>query len=175
MLLESTLIALRQITTIQALLFKQPVHVSNEIFIKQRVGAHIRHVHDHFRSLFIGLDTGIVDYNVRNRESREEHDFSASRAANAGIISRLSEVDANAGEIVIVSEINCQSTETLRLSSTVNRELLYLINHTIHHAAIIKFIMQNHDIPCPKNVGLAPSTASYCRQLSAAETICDGR
>ncbi|EJI1277639.1 hypothetical protein NDZ80_000991 [Vibrio vulnificus] len=169
MLLNSTLIALKQITTILTLLESQPRDKQEQLFVEQRIGAHIRHVHDHFRSLFIGLKTGIVDYNLRNRESMEEVDLPISLSENKHILNQLERLNVEASRIEIISEINCHATESLQMTSSVERELLYLINHTIHHAAIIKHMMDNACVSCPPEIGLAPGTATYYRQL-ACET-----
>lgn len=172
MLLNSTRIALKQITTILTLLASQLQEKQEQLFIEQRIGAHIRHVHDHFRSLFIGLESGIVDYNLRNRESSEELYLQTCLTEHDKVFAKLNAVDNLVGKIEIISEINCHTTENLQMTSSIERELLYLINHTIHHAAIIKHIMDLGGVTCPHEIGLAPGTATYYRQLPSETEIC---
>lgn len=172
MLLNSTRIALKQISTILMLLASQSQKKQQQLFIEHRIGAHIRHVHDHFRSLFIGLNTGVVDYNLRNRDSMEEVNLSISLSENKHILDQLSTLDVASSKIEIISEINCHATENLQMTSSVERELLYLINHTIHHAAIIKHMMDNAGVGCPSEIGLAPGTATYYRQLACEYEAC---
>ena len=172
MLLDSTGVALQQITAILTLLASQPKVQQQRLFVEQRIGAHIRHVHDHFRSLFIGLDSGIIDYNIRNRESSEERELQLCVFENNKIINQLNTLESQYPQIEIVSEINCHATENLKISSSVERELLYLINHTIHHAAIIKHIMKMEGLTCADEIGLAPSTASYYRALPKKVLSC---
>lgn len=172
MLLNSTRIALKQITTILTLLASQSQEKQEQLFIEQRIGAHIRHVHDHFKSLFIGLKTGVVDYNLRNRDGMEEVNLSISLSENKHILNQLSKLSVASSKIEIISEINCDSTENLQMTSSVERELLYLINHTIHHAAIIKHLMDKAGISCPPEIGLAPGTATYYRQLACEAEAC---
>lgn len=165
MLLNSTCIALKQITMLLTLLSSQTKTKQRHLFVEQRIGAHVRHVHDHFRSLFVGLNSGIVDYNLRNRDSAEELDIQTSLTEHDKIFAKLNTLDISAARIEIISEINCHATENLQMASSVDRELLYLINHTIHHAAIIKLIMELGGVACPHEIGLAPGTATYYRQL----------
>ena len=172
MLLNSTHIALKQITTILTLLASQSKEKQQQLFIEQRIGAHIRHVHDHFRSLFIGLNTGVVDYNLRNRDSMEEVNLSISLSENKHILNQLVTLNVASSKIEIISEINCHATESLQMTSSVERELLYLINHTIHHAAIIKHMMDNAGVSCPSEIGLAPGTATYYRPLACEPEAC---
>ncbi|MDF1582373.1 MAG: hypothetical protein RQ733_08450 [Methyloprofundus sp.] len=172
MLLNSTDIALKQITTILTLLSSQAKTKQQQLFIDQRIGVHIRHVHDHFRSLFTGLESGIVDYNLRNRESSEELHLQTCLTEHDKIFVKLNTLDSSAGQIEIISEINCHATENLQMTSSIERELLYLINHTIHHAAIIKYIMDLGGVTCPHEIGLAPGTATYYRQLPSETERC---
>ncbi|MEM9161348.1 MAG: hypothetical protein AAGB46_20060, partial [Verrucomicrobiota bacterium] len=44
------------------------------------IGAHARHVLDHYGSVIRGLDTGVVDYDARERSTSVEKDLEAGRA-----------------------------------------------------------------------------------------------
>ena len=52
-----------------------------------------------------------------------------------------------------------------KMTSNIGRELLYLINHSIHHMAYATLLARTHGIELPAGIGLAPGTASYERTL----------
>ncbi|KAI8904186.1 hypothetical protein DFJ77DRAFT_480915 [Powellomyces hirtus] len=45
--------------------------------------------------------------------------------------------------------------------STLGREIWFLCHHAIHHAALIRCICVEHDIPIPATFGIAPSTQKH--------------
>ena len=60
----------------------------------------------------------------------------------------------------------------MEIPSNYARELLYLINHAIHHVAIIKLILEHNGVSVPSYIGLAPGTASYLRVLDQCVQVC---
>lgn len=138
--------------------------LSTKIYADSGIGRHVRHVIDHFMALKNSLKTNLVDYNCRHRDSEIEID---KQQAKQSLVAMIDWLDSNQLEdrmIKVYSEISCQQTLSCEFCSTVDRELLYLINHTIHHTAYIKLVMQTYDIKLDKSVGLAPGTATYFRQ-----------
>ncbi len=172
MLQTSLLDASRQLNSIFNVLCPLPEAHMHQLFITDRIGAHIRHVHDHLRALISNLDACLINYNDRSRDSLQETDIFKSRQEQKRLENLLQVSDLYDRDIIIISEINCSEEENIRLKSTLYRELLYLINHTIHHVAIIKQILSNRDIHLPNDIGLAPSTATYQRELIQAESTC---
>ncbi len=167
MLLKATIDALKQIGILLEVLGQQAKASQSNLFIDARIGAHVRHVHDHFKALLSGLETGCVDYNQRRRSSPAETDITLCEQEHRNILSALAASESVPTRLTIISEIDCFTIENTALPSTVERELLYLINHTIHHVAIIKLILSHHGIETPGYLGLAPSTASYMREMQA--------
>ncbi|MDX1476670.1 MAG: hypothetical protein R3301_03155 [Saprospiraceae bacterium] len=55
------------------------------------------------------------------------------------------------------------------MDSSLERELIYNIEHTIHHLAIIKIGLAiiAPDIPLPAHFGVAPSTVKYKQGICA--------
>ncbi len=172
MLHKATMDALKQVGVLIEVLMRQPTGVGDKLFREARIGAHIRHVHDHFKALFQGLETGTVNYNRRNRESEAEREITLSEAEHQTIMTRMSNATLVHPRLFIISEIDCFVSENAELPSSIERELLYLINHTIHHVAIIKLILQYHGIDAPAYLGIAPSTASHQRYLDESLRLC---
>jgi hypothetical protein len=59
--------------------------------------------------------------------------------------------------------------DNLLVQSTIGRELIYNIEHTIHHLAIVKIALKS-SIPgmhLPEHFGVAPSTIRYRQEACA--------
>ena len=72
--------------------------------------------------------------------------------------SRVGKIDGNLPVKVLAAD---SSPDGNVISSTVGRELQYLLDHTIHHYAIIAIILKAQSITVPEEFGVAPSTLKY--------------
>lgn len=131
------------------------------------VGAHYRHCLDHFRQLFAGLETGTIDYDARTRESLLETDLAAALAVTESLRISAQELRKRSEEDPI--EVCCGVTygdkEAGSASSTVGREMMFCISHTIHHYALIALLLRSVQREVPEGFGVAPSTLRH-RQLT---------
>jgi len=134
------------------------------------IGAHYRHCLDHFRQLFSGLASGIVDYDARTRESLLETDRIAALSATQDLISAAQDLRKLAEENPI--EVRCGVTyrgeEAGAASSTLGREMMFCINHTIHHYALIGILLRSSNREVPEGFGVAPSTIRHRQEMADA-------
>ncbi|MEK6152919.1 DinB family protein [Flavobacteriaceae bacterium 3-367] len=123
------------------------------------IGQHTRHIIEFYQCLLAGYETAAVFYDRRKRDQRIELDVHFA-------IDRLPRIQ-NALErpqrrLLIYYELNGRLT---KLKSNYHRELMYNLEHTIHHLALIKIgIEQLTDIVLPDSFGVAPSTLQYRTQ-----------
>ncbi len=136
---------------------------SGNLYVSSGIGPHVRHVADHFRALQAGIESGIVDYNVRRRECALERRSDLGRLEIEAIITWLQTAVQSEIPLLVKSEISCLQTENSQFRSNTSRELLYLINHTIHHAAYAALLVRQHGVNPDAGIGYAPATASYLR------------
>ena len=136
---------------------------SENLYATSGIGAHVRHVADHFRAFQAGAESGTVDYNVRRRECQLERRSDLGLLEIETLTTWLQTVASNEVPVKVVSEISCLQTQTAQFQSNTNRELLYLINHTIHHAAYAALLARQHGVTPGPGIGFAPATASYLR------------
>lgn len=133
-------------------------------FYDSGVGDHMRHILDHYSSFFNGLE-GKVDYDARLRGTEIEK----SREAAISLCHELAEKLIEMGEegIAMDYEVAVKSNEGTEevnnpfSRSSVMRELQFLISHTVHHYALIAFILRTQGVPVPDTFGVAPSTLRY--------------
>lgn len=140
---------------------------SENLYATSGIGPHVRHVVDHFRALEEGIKSGTVNYNMRRRESALERQSGLALLEIESLLNWLRELAVTETSILVESEISCLHTENAQFQSNTNRELLYLINHTIHHAAYAALIVRQHGVVVDAGVGYAPATASHLRDSEA--------
>ena len=134
------------------------------------VGPHLRHCIDHFTCFFRGIDTGTIDYDARDREPALETNPAVFRAAVDTVIKRLRKLDGHtASSRVRVCQIPATGRDAVVVESTLDRELLFLSGHTIHHLAIIGELAQSLGVAIPRRLGVAYSTAAHRTELDSAK------
>jgi hypothetical protein len=136
------------------------------------VGAHFRHVLEHYQAFFNGLEEGRIDYDARPRDPRIEEDVEVAIAAAEEIAVRLDLMEEHRprrGQVFInaASEAGLRDTHDWA-ASTVARELGFLLSHTIHHYALIRLIAADHGVRLEAEFGVAPSTLSHRERTRCA-------
>jgi uncharacterized damage-inducible protein DinB len=132
------------------------------------VGAHLRHVADFVAAFLRGLERGAIDYDRRERDERLERD-PVRAAAHLAHLSRelepLTVLDP-ARVIAVRSEESVAGAGWQ--SSTLGRELVALLSHTIHHYALIAVLLRARGIEPPAAFGVAPSTLAHWQEERTA-------
>ncbi|KAI9597331.1 hypothetical protein BDF19DRAFT_420740 [Syncephalis fuscata] len=138
------------------------------------IGKHVRHLCDHFRLLFEGLDATLptdsqdnnenkytlVDYDRRSAQVPAEKDRVAAQQLIDGLAQRLEKymLLPATHSVGIRAIVNPAGKDSVLLWSTWGRELWFCVHHAVHHHALIKAIGVEFDIQLPSSFGLAPST-----------------
>ena len=134
-------------------------YVASPSRVSGPVGAHVRHCLDHVRALVSLVDSNELCYDSRLRGTRIETD----PVAAVDEIDRL-RVDIEELEYltldhpVLLRSLTDRDGSTLRVTSTFGREIAFVIQHTIHHAAIIAVLLDQLRVDVPQGFGYAPST-----------------
>jgi uncharacterized damage-inducible protein DinB len=131
------------------------------------LGQHVRHVIEFYSCLSEGIESGIVDYDKRKRNLKIETNPNFALF----VIEELLEVFCNKDfdEITLYSNINYNG-QTINALSSVNRELIYLIEHSIHHYAIMNIALKNcfEHVVIPEGFGIAYSTIKHQQEALQA-------
>lgn len=129
------------------------------------IGCHVRHVLDRFQSFFAGLPDLCVDYDARKRDKKIESSAESAGFAIALVSRRIQELDLHklSGREITVRETVYHQGDPIEIASTVERELMGLITHSIHHLAIISMLAKQYGHPLDPGFGKAPSTIVYER------------
>lgn len=134
------------------------------------IGAHIRHILDRFHCLFAGLPVASIDYDDRKRDREIEHNLEAARFALATVKRRVEQLaqQPSSNGLITVREAVLPAGPAVQIPSTLERELMSLITHSIHHLAVIVLIAKSFGHQIDDDLGKAPSTLVFERGESPA-------
>lgn len=125
------------------------------------IGAHVRHVLDHYAALFNGVDAPPVAYDRRERRLAMERDRTAARASVDALRARLICPTLAADSPVTIRVMTSAEGQEVELRSTFGRELAFATHHAIHHLAMMRAIASEFGVSLDDNFGKAPSTVHH--------------
>jgi uncharacterized membrane-anchored protein len=125
------------------------------------IGEHTRHIIEMFQCLNSQYKSGIVNYDLRKRDYLIQTDTDFAEKSIQEIIANLDKQNINLQLQQIVDG------EELLVESNYNRELLYNLEHCIHHQALIKVaLLLSESVKVSVNFGVARSTIEYRNQCA---------
>jgi uncharacterized damage-inducible protein DinB len=133
------------------------------------IGAHVRHILDHYRLFLAGLPAGAVDYDARERDTAVERERGAALAQAAALAAGLRAVSpAQFARLLHVHQQGAHEAGRFEhVESRVDRELLFLQSHTVHHHALIALLAKLQGVEPPQHFGVAPSTIAWLERRAA--------
>ena len=125
------------------------------------IGEHTRHIIEMFQCLENQYESGCVNYDNRARNTRIQTD---TEFAIENIVAIQENLDRENKDMELLQIID---GEEIRISTNYHRELLYNLEHCIHHQALIKVaILQCETVSIDPNFGVARSTIEYRNQCA---------
>ncbi|GAA4415728.1 hypothetical protein GCM10023187_46480 [Nibrella viscosa] len=133
-----------------------------ELLFHNSIGKHMRHIIEFYDLVLSGLHTGQLNYDRRNRDLALETD-TQSAIAKLRAMSVLVEATPHDQVLTMEASYSPDAETDVSLSTTFYRELLYNIEHAIHHMAIIRIGLEAEfsHLTLPPNFGVAYSTVQY--------------
>jgi hypothetical protein len=127
------------------------------------IGAHYRHVLDHFLCLIEGLWDGEINYDRRARNQEIETSIEVARATTEDLIETLASLPADVLKqaCTVVYSVGYGESQAQASESVVARELMFCVGHAIHHYAIMKLLCSARAVRLPYEFGIAPSTLKH--------------
>jgi hypothetical protein len=123
------------------------------------IGEHTRHIIEMFQCLNRNYDSGIVNYDKRERNVLIETNTNFAIQMILDIKNSISKDNKNI-ELQQIIDGNA-----VNIKSNYYRELLYNLEHCIHHQALIKVaILKCENVSVNDNFGVARSTIEYRKQ-----------
>lgn len=155
-LFKSSVDTLEQFKSILGKLPKDSYAAPCEVLSQATIGQHTRHVIELYLCLIQGYDNGQVSYDKRQRNKRIENEVSFAIEQLDYIQVHLEKPDR---KVKMEYELNGVGNS---MSSNYYREVMYNLEHAIHHHALIKIgIKYFTEMELPESFGVAPSTMHY--------------
>jgi hypothetical protein len=139
----------------------------SEVLGGATIGQHVRHTIEFFQCLEHGCHTGIVNYDQRRRDVTIESDRSCALRQ----IMLVREFIGSVTKTVHLTLEVCYdsgSEDYVAVETNTIRELVYNVEHAVHHMAMIKIAVRDIApyIELEEDFGIAASTARYTRLAS---------
>jgi hypothetical protein len=123
------------------------------------IGQHVRHIIEMFQCLENGYQSGIVNYEKRKRDQTIETNKDFALGLLRDIHNGLNKEDK---PLILEGVYNDDSSHIMQFATNYFREIVYNLEHTIHHMALIRVGLKEFDaIELPDNYGLASATVKY--------------
>ena len=130
------------------------------------IGKHLRHCLDFYDCFLGGLPTGMVDYTHRDRDARVEIERLAALQRLEEISAQLEALETGTHRPILVREEAAPGeAEPGWSGSTVQRELQFLLSHTVHHFALVGIFLRAFGLTPDEAFGVAPSTLRHRREM----------
>jgi uncharacterized damage-inducible protein DinB len=133
------------------------------------IGQHLRHTLEFFICLEDGFDRGIINYDKRSHDKLIESDKFIALAALSRIKDFVSLQKTNK-ELKLEVGYDLDKEDFESVSTHYLRELVYNIEHAVHHMAIMKIGIREVApyVTLPADFGIAASTIRYQEATAAA-------
>lgn len=135
--------------------------------VSNSVGAHVRHSLDHIEALLDGARSGLVDYEHRKRDLDVANDRQAARA----LIGRLEHQLLASADFRSDLQLRVVLDSTglaARVATSFERELAFVLSHTIHHNSLIAVVAAALGVLLPEYFGYAPATIARLEKKRCA-------
>ena len=134
------------------------------------LGAHYRHVLDHFLCLVEGIRSGQVNYDQRRRNPQLENSVTCARLATESLIDEFRGLSSEIlqRDCAVTYSVGYGETEAEPVRSNLAREVMFCVGHAIHHYAILRILCAGIGVKLPYEFGVAPSTLKHL-ETEAAE------
>ena len=158
--------ALTYLAVIDPEVYRMPL----DILFYASIGQHTRHFVEFYQCLVeqSSIAEPKINYALRARDVRIEEDPAFTAATINTLRKQLLELDEHKNCLLVCDE-HVEEISGLIVESNISRELLYNIEHTVHHLAIIKIGLNAvaPQIILPAHFGVAPSTIRHKQNICA--------
>lgn len=125
------------------------------------IGQHLRHTLEFFMCFEQGFDKGLINYDRRAHDKLIESDKFLALAAIGRITDFVSQLNDKPLKLEVGYDLDKEIF--LTIDTTATRELVYNIEHAVHHMAIMKIGIREIAtyIKLAPDFGIAASTIRY--------------
>ena len=123
------------------------------------IGQHVRHIIEMFQCLELGYQSGTVNYEKRKRDQQIETDKQFALGLLKEIHAGLDKKDKS---LMLEGVYNDDSAHLMQFATNYYREIVYNLEHTIHHMALIRVgLKELTSMDLPDSYGMASATVKH--------------
>tara|TARA_Y100000385_G_scaffold200493_1_gene207580 strand:+ start:460 stop:927 length:468 start_codon:yes stop_codon:yes gene_type:complete len=124
------------------------------------IGQHYRHIIEFYLCYLKGLEDNHINFDSRERSIKLETNKTCCIETKNTIIEKLSSKLNNQSAIIFEYNYTIENSQSAEMVSNTLRELLFCLDHSIHHQALIKvaLIELGKEKIMGDNFGMAYST-----------------
>lgn len=125
------------------------------------IGQHFRHTLEFFKCL-LSDENGLVNYDNRAHDKSLENSTLETLSLISLQNEAIQKLDSNKNFTLELS-YGLEKSNPIRVETNMERELIYNVEHAVHHMALIKIGLREvaSNIVLPKGFGVADSTIQY--------------
>lgn len=105
------------------------------------IAEHLRHSFEFYACLINGIESRVINYENRQRNKEIESDITYAVEQMNALKKQLEMFD-----LAEAVKVESKDTLTPQINSSFERELLYCLDHAIHHQALIKIGLKELDL-----------------------------
>ncbi|WP_461643592.1 hypothetical protein [Labilibaculum euxinus] len=162
-------IIINQLIALCVKLSSKQYSASLQLLMNNSIGKHIRHIAEFYDILKDSCNAdSVLSYDTREHCSRTETEKEVAVKRFNDLLNWLNDIDEN-----LVLKLNVSYDKVANagfdIDTSLQRELVYNIEHAIHHMAIIRIAIEQEfpDIKLDKHFGVAYSTIRFRDDLCA--------
>lgn len=153
---------LKEIKSLLSTLTDKHYQYKSEALMGASIGQHVRHILEFYICLIHGLGTGKINYDSRQRNLELESQIKAAGDVIDKIVKSLSGLPQDC-QVILEGNYSHEEGADTRIFSSLYRELVFNMEHCIHHQAMIKVGLKELNLIhlIDTHFGIAPATIRY--------------
>jgi len=123
------------------------------------IGEHVRHVLDHVRALLDGMRKASFTYDARLRGTRVELEPQCAADEIVRICVAVEQLDdVPMDRAITLIALTDRDRWQAEVQTSIGRELTFVMQHTVHHCAMVAILLESTGRAVPPRFGYAAST-----------------
>ena len=141
------------------------------------IGTHFRHILEHYQCFFNQLKGREFRFDKRPRDGRLETDIDYAKSCVIEFIGLFQNLDISLFEHDYTiaeqySDDGANSDLICNVKTTLERELMFMQSHTVHHYAMIAAMTRSLGISPDEEFGVAIPTRNFTKQIDQENRSC---
>lgn len=152
---------LHQLDELLAQLNDEELSSARGLLFGGTIGQHVRHILEYYTLLLEHYPSGMINYDLRERDRRIETEVSHARWTASNCSNRIVAITEDHA-LTLECELPDHGRTAAQRTSLL-RELTYVADHCVHHLAMLRIVVQQElpQVVFPDSFGVAAATRNH--------------